>query len=220
MHVPYFMCSKLYVNCDNGKILFLSHREYNALSMHNCVPTRENLVLPEFFRFSRSPDTIRWASVSTSFVHSISCSCRLFTGTSSHIIYLPHLFCLCRENSWCVSFKVSALWLKRAANKGDLTALILISYRNNGKEEWNCSLFSVKRLNLKFVIVFAIDLLGSHSPHLIVGNGSMAKPENILNYSEILALARIRQWITHSCIHCTDPHTEWESIRKKFLRRV
>lgn len=49
MHVPYFMCSKLYVNCDNGKILFLSHREYNAHSQSTIVCRRAKSCAPRIF---------------------------------------------------------------------------------------------------------------------------------------------------------------------------
>lgn len=79
------------------------------------------LVLPEFlplFTVSRHTHTHTLTLVTHSrWIFSVVCSfvrCRIarFASISSHIIYLLHLFCLCRENSWCVSFKVSAFGWK------------------------------------------------------------------------------------------------------------
>lgn len=116
MHVPYFMCSKL-LWIATMAFPFLSIRVYNALSIHNCT-TRKSCAQRLYFFFTVSRhfpyNLLLCLCIFHSFNLAISHSRRLFTGTSSHIIYLPHLFCLCTENSWCVSFKVSALWLKRA----------------------------------------------------------------------------------------------------------
>lgn len=78
---------------------------------------------------------------------------RLFTGTSSHIIYLTASILL-MQNSWCVSFKVSACWLKSWENKAtfscsrSLSHSLSLSHSFTFNAKWkrvNCSLFSVNR---------------------------------------------------------------------------
>lgn len=81
---------------------------------------RKYLVFSEFlllFTVSRHTNTLL---LILGFVLLFACRIACFANISSHIIYLLHLFCLCRENSWCVSLKVSAFRVgseKRATNK-------------------------------------------------------------------------------------------------------
>lgn len=114
------LCLKLWINCDNGIFTHL----LNSLTAFSFFPSLSSsahilceylisrkiafssLVSEQnFCYFSRSPDTNTLFLSHCVDVCSSRCSsfvrCRIacFVDISSHIIYLLHLFRLCRENS-------------------------------------------------------------------------------------------------------------------------